>query len=591
MTHPSAEQLRVIGAPVAPISVVACAGSGKTYTAVHRLAQMRRQLGNHRGRVALVSFSNIAVDTFRREYQRLVESSPPGAAHNRVEIDTLDGFITGNVLRPHAYRTMGCGCTPFLIGGTEQFLQNRDYKFWAEPMGRPAFPVSPTDLHNVVVNLHAGRPTFHLRHHSALVPINNGPSVTSRLGALGAYTHELGRYWCHRTLTSQPNILRALVRRYPHILIDEAQDVGTVHQAIIELLLDDGCQVSLIGDPNQGIYEFAGANGSFLSQYGQRAGVNSLGLTRNYRSVPAILDLANRITTREDSAARAAPSTTHGVFFVPYRNSDRNNLISTFEAAIAAAGLKTEKSAVLCRGRDMANQLAGNQNAPGQGLVKSFAKAAILRDHKRDFLRAHKLVTTSIVGLLADPPQGLIAKITQPAGNPKYRAMCRLIWEFTRNSGTGLPAATLSAESHWHPQLVARIRALLDTIQRDYGIPGVENIGNKLAKRGLSNSPLFAAGNDIPRIRVDTVHQAKGESLDAVLYLANRDQVNALLAGVNTELGRIGYVALSRARNLFWLGLPSNAVKDLRPELIARGFHEASAHIDPGGPRTPAQTP
>jgi len=239
----------------------------------------------------------------------------------------------------------------------------------------------------------------------------------------------------------------------------------------------------------------------------------------------------------------------------------------------------------------MANQLAGNQDAPGQGLVKHFAQAAILRDHKRDFLRAHKLVTTSIVGLLTDPPQGLVARITQPAGNPMDRAMCQLLWEFTRNSGAGLPAATLSGESQWHPQLLARIKALLATIKQDHGLACVENLGNKLAKRGLTNAPLFAAGNDLPRIRVDTVHQAKGESLDAVLYIANRDQVNALLAGANTELGRIGYVALSRARNLFWLGLPTNALEELRPELLARGFQEAHTPRDPGGPLSLAQTP
>ncbi|WP_410970979.1 UvrD-helicase domain-containing protein, partial [Salmonella sp. SAL04269] len=71
MTRASAEQWQVIGAPIAPMSVVACAGSGKTFTAVRRLAEMRKRLGNHRGRIALLSFSNVAVNTFRREYQQL----------------------------------------------------------------------------------------------------------------------------------------------------------------------------------------------------------------------------------------------------------------------------------------------------------------------------------------------------------------------------------------------------------------------------------------------------------------------------------------------------------------------------------------
>src|SRR3546814_4192270 len=104
------------------MSVIACAGSGKTFTAVRRLAQMRRQLGDDRGRVALLSFSNVAVDTFRREYQNMVQEVPSRVAHGRVEIDTLDTFITGNVLRPHAYRTMGAQQAAFLVMGGEAFL-------------------------------------------------------------------------------------------------------------------------------------------------------------------------------------------------------------------------------------------------------------------------------------------------------------------------------------------------------------------------------------------------------------------------------------------------------------------------------------
>jgi hypothetical protein len=370
------------------------------------------------------------------------------------------------------------------------------------------------------------------------------------------------------------------VRRYPHILIDEAQDIGTVHQAIIEQLVGAGCEVSLIGDPNQGIYEFAGANGGFLTQYGQRGGVTALGLTRNYRSVPPILALANQLSARADTADRATPGTTHGAFFVPYRNADRENLVTAFRAAIAAADLRPERSAVLCRGRELADRLAGNRGAPGQGVVKGLAQAAILRDHKRDFLGAFRLVATCIVGLLADPPQGLVGRITQPARYPDDRSLRRLVWAFTRNPDSGLPAATLPGDTHWHVQLLDRTRALLAAIERNHGLVSTDNLGNKLARRGLTNAPLIAAADLVaenvqPRIRVDTVHQAKGESLDAVLYIANREHADALLTGIDTEVGRIGYVAVTRARNLLWLGVPANAVDELRPALMARGFLEA----------------
>lgn len=584
MTQPSAEQLQIIGAPVAPMAVIACAGSGKTFTAVRRLAHMRHQFGDRRGRVALLSFSNVAIDTFRREYRNLSDNASGRASHDRVEIGTLDSFITGNVLRPHAYRTMGCDRMPFLIAGTEPFLQNRDFQFWAQPSSGQAFPVRPALLHKVIVNIEAGRPTFRFRQRGAAFPINNGPAATARLGAVGAYSHDLGRYWCYRTLVEQPAILNALVRRYPHVLIDEAQDIGTVHQAIIELMIGAGCQVSLIGDPNQGIYEFDGADGSFLSLYGQRAGVTTLALTRNYRSVPSVLDLANRLSTRTDTAERNAPEATNGAYFVPYRNADRENLVAAFRTAVLAADLKIERSAVLCRSRDMADTLSGNEGAPGQGLVKNFAQAAILRDQHKDYMGALKLVAVSIVGLLADPPPGLVARIARSDRSADDRALRRLIWAFTRNSDAGLPAATLIADTQWHQLLFKRTRILLAQIAQSHGHASANNLGNKLARRALPNAPLIAAVDltaidAVPHIRVDTVHQAKGESLDAVLYLANREHAAELLTGVATEVGRIGYVAVTRARNLLWLGIPANALADMRPALAARGFQELGAAI------------
>jgi hypothetical protein len=518
VTQPSAEQLQVIDAPLAPMSVIACAGSGKTYTAVRRLAQMRRQLGDQRGRVALLSFSNVAVNTFRQEYQNLVKGEA-GVARDRVEIDTLDGFFASNVLRPHAYRTMGAQQAAFLVMGGEAFLAG--FKFQTDTY--------PRDITKMQVGIDNGSIYFCYSDNDRTHRMDNTQAtrLVHRLGQVGAYTHNLGRYWCYRTLLEQPGILRALVRRYPHILIDEAQDIGTVHQAITEQLVGAGCQVSLIGDPNQGIYEFAGANGEFLTQHGQRDGVNVLGLTRNFRSVPAVLELANRLATRADTADRISPETTHGAFFVPYRNAERENLIATFQAAVLLADLKLERSAVLCRGREMADKLAGNEGAPGKGIVKGFAQAAILRDRHRDYPGAFKKVVTGIVSMLDNPPQGLVARITQPACYPDDRALRQLIWTYTRNPDSGLPVATLTGDTQWHPLLLERTRGLLAQIALEYGLTSANNLGSKLAKRELPNSPLIsvadlAANGDVPRIRVDTIHQAKGESLDAVLYLGKR---------------------------------------------------------------------
>lgn len=575
MTTLSAEQQAIIDAPLEPLSVVACAGSGKTRTAVRRLIEVRKRLGDHRGRVALLSFSNVAVDTFRDSYQGLAQDLPAGIGRDRVEIDTLDGFITSNILRPHAYRTMGATQAAFLVMGGEAFLNGFTFKTTTYPLS----------IAKMQVGVRAGAAYFYYANNDQVSELNTAyaSAIVSRLGRTGAYTHNLGRYWCHRVLLEQPAILRALAHRYPHILIDESQDIGTLHQAILEQLMVAGTRISLIGDPHQGIYEFAGANGKFLTQYGLRPGVKCYALTRNYRSVPTILALANKLSARADTAERPAPETPHGAFFIAYKNAEREQLITAFGAAVLAAGLDPKRSTVLCRGRELANKLAGNDAPAGQGLVKGFAAAAILRDKRQDYLNAFKTVASCVAGLLADPPQGLVAMITQPARYPEARPLRREIWSFTRNPDTGLPSASLTADTKWHPLLLARTKALLASLQDKFDLATADNLGNKLAKKGLPNAPLMVGGDlavaHDARIRVDTVHQVKGESLDAVLYLAAKEHVAALLAGVSTEVGRIGYVAITRAKNLVWLAVPASALAELRPALVASGFQEAGVAV------------
>ncbi len=573
MTGNSAEQRNIINAPLTPMSVIACAGSGKTQTAVRRLAEIRRQLGAQRGRVALLSFSNVAVDTFKQGYQALVQTMSLGVGSDRVEIDTLDGFITRNVLRPHAYRTMSASQAAYLVMGGEAFLKG--FSFWPGQ-----YPICATKMQ---VGIKGNTPSFYYSQNDQVIqlPYTDSLNLVQRLGRTGAYTHNLGRYWCYRTLQDQPVILRALVRRYPQILIDEAQDIGTMHQAIIEQIIAAGATVSLIGDPNQGIYEFAGANGQFLAGYGQRPDVASYSLTRNYRSVPAILDLANRVSARTDTADRNVPATVHGTFFIPYKTKDREKLIESFQAATIAAGLQVENSAVLCRGREQANKLSGKVAPVGQGLVKDFALATLLRDKHQDYFGAFKLVAGCITSLLADPPNGLVAQLTQPSRHPETRPLCRLVWNFTRDANSGLPSSELLANTQWHPRLLTRVKAMLAVLEKEHGLKSADNLGNKLAKRGLPNEVLLAAkdlgANQAPRLRIDTVHQVKGESLDAVLYIATKEHISALLAGVDSEIGRIGYVAVTRAKNIFWLAVPANALKELQPVLTAYGFKELEA--------------
>lgn len=568
----SDEQKAVIDAPLHAMAVTACAGSGKTATAIRRMIAIRQQLEDHRGRVVLLSFSNVAVNTFNKGFAQLASGLPDDTNRKRVEVDTLDGFFTQHVLRPHAYRTMGANQAAYLVSGSEPFLNG--FQYWKSKKGRP-IPVK-----DIQVSFEKGNLVFSSDSYGNVEQLEKKEAVQliEKLGRTGAYTHDLGRYWVCRTLLEQPAILRALATRYPQVMVDESQDLGTMHQAILELLISVGVQVSLIGDVNQGIYAFAGADGMFLQAFSAREEVKGYNLTRNYRSLPPIINIANRLCNRNDEPDRKPEK--GGAFFLGYKDAELPQLINAFKAHLNELGMQNHEAVILSRGSDRAAKLAGKPTAPGQGAVAMFAKASLVRDQEHRFQDAFRLVSKAVIGLIDNAPLGLSSALQGAPHEGWMLRLRRMLWTFTRNEETGLPLSSLQAKAEWHPKLLANLRDLLAKIDREFGLKTVATFGQKMAKKGLEDIALTGAGaaaQDDPGIRVETVHQVKGESIGAVLYVATKANVSALLDGTGTEEGRIGYVALTRAKNLFWLAVPSSNLSAMRERLNKAGFSELPA--------------
>ncbi|KPH85975.1 UvrD-helicase domain-containing protein [Komagataeibacter intermedius] len=569
----SSEQRKIVNLPLIPITVTACAGSGKTKTAVHRLAAMR-QMYDGSGLVALLSFSNVAVDTFRKEYSALSRRLPTIGRSSSVEIDTIDGFITSNVLRPHGHRVMKCDRIPYLVEGHEGFLAR--FKVYDGKISRSTASIDITsDGKGFRYTIGRG---------AKVIPENRAEAALTKLAAVGAYTHSSGRYWVLRTLREKSFVLRALARRYPHILIDEAQDIGPEHQAFLQLLIDAGSQISLIGDPNQAIYEFAHANGTFLRDYGTRPGVSAYNLTVNYRSLPAIVDVANHLTQRNDTAARKAAKDQAATYYMPFKETERDHALTSFRSLMETATIRPAQGVVLCRSKSLADKWAGELDGQGIGVVRWFADAAISRDLKKNYYQSFVQVCQGIVGLLSDKHGSIVTYIVRPTDN-HMRSVRKIIWLFMRDAATGLPPATLVANNEWHHLLSTRVQALIAILVTNFGFEAAQNLGRRLAKTKLEARPLIAMPSLTAAIdmifRTSTVHKVKGESLEAVLYVAQKGHVRALLDGTSTEEGRIGYVALTRARNLFVLGVPDSCVAEFEAELHAAGLQRVGFREQP----------
>jgi len=268
----------------------------------------------------------------------------------------------------------------------------------------------------------------------------------------------------------------------------------------------------------------------------------------------------------------------HGAYYAVYEPKNHKKLVESFENKLKSSGLSASNSAILYRGNSGIEKLQVVSKNLGQGKIKLLVLAAIQRDANSDFQKAFKLVVSCVIGLLDKTPENLTSMIINPDRFTDVRDIRQDIWLFVRSIDDGLPSASLKGSTNWHGLVKTRLTKLLDSIEEKYGFPKVNNLGNKLSKKGLVDEPLIPdyelALAEKLTIRIDTVHQAKGENLDAVLYMATKSHIDAMLNGVGTEVGRIGYVAVTRAKSLFILGVPKNALAVLAPKLQAIGLKE-----------------
>ncbi|HCM91965.1 MAG TPA: ATP-dependent DNA helicase PcrA, partial [Lachnospiraceae bacterium] len=93
-----------------------------------------------------------------------------------------------------------------------------------------------------------------------------------------------------------PDILESYQDRFKYIMVDEYQDTNTVQFELIKLLADKYRNICVVGDDDQSIYKFRGANIrnilDFEKVYPDAAVVK---LEQNYRSTQTILDAANAV--------------------------------------------------------------------------------------------------------------------------------------------------------------------------------------------------------------------------------------------------------------------------------------------------------
>ena len=100
-------------------------------------------------------------------------------------------------------------------------------------------------------------------------------------------------------LAERPAAAEQIRTAYRHFVVDEYQDVSAIQHRLVSLWVDGRPDICVVGDPQQAIHGFAGARADCLTGFAsEHADARTVRLVRNYRSSPAIVQLANRIVRR-----------------------------------------------------------------------------------------------------------------------------------------------------------------------------------------------------------------------------------------------------------------------------------------------------
>jgi DNA helicase-2/ATP-dependent DNA helicase PcrA len=292
------EQHEVAMAPRGPVCILAGAGSGKTRALTHRIAAL--SLGG------LVDPRHVMALTFT--------ARAAGELRGRLRALGVDG-VQARTFHAAALRQLRY-FWPDAIGGEPPTVVASKAPLIAEACRRLRVRSDPTTIRDLAAEIEwakvtevtpdayvpqsarAGRAAVADHDSAAVARIYAGYEAVKRDRTLIDFEDVL--LLSAAMLADVPAMAHTVRDQYRCLMVDEYQDVSPIQQRLLELWLGDRDDITVVGDPNQMIYSFAGATSRYLVDFPKRyPGAPVIRLERNYRSTPQVVHLANRLMSAD----------------------------------------------------------------------------------------------------------------------------------------------------------------------------------------------------------------------------------------------------------------------------------------------------
>lgn len=547
--------------------VRACPGSGKTFTVAARLARYLTSWEPRHAGVAALSFTNVAweeIEAYLADEFGL--AVPIGYPHY---LGTIDGFLNQFIFLPHGHRVLGCEKRPRMTG--PPYDMREPSTTWL-PWGKGnAECYRSCHLLDFSYDVTGELRNFSPRSGFANCTKNHEP-CTQRKGQFSraGYATQLdANYYSLTLLANNPSLAAALARRFPVIVVDEAQDSSAIQMRVLELLADAGLdELLLVGDPDQAIYEWRTADPALFEAKLVQWQDESIAFSDSWRSTEALCQSFSRFCTLGDpitSVNSDLPSPGKAPEVWGYVQDALPSLVERFRDACEGEGVPADRAAVLCRSKNLvAELLGGHQGKPPRyspwksTFGRSLAVSALQRDEGETLAAFRSMERTLAKEMLNTPhvDRQVLREIYENRGFSRWRSE---VWKTLCD----LPAVAGCTLGTW----IAGAREAVERVGVCDGAR-VEILADSSKNKYSDLSIRQALGADAPQavsdgIRIGTVHSFKGQSIEAVLLVlrtraANSKSYEKLLngqLGVDEEM-RIVYVAMTRARSLLYLAVP-----------------------------------
>lgn len=618
-----------------PLLIIAGAGTGKTRTVTERIVQLIRT-GVQPEEILAITFTNKAAKEMRERVIDLISRDPD---INR----PVDAFATG-MARPFmsTFHSLGVSLLrefSHTIGIQRHFTiydraeSMRAVKDIIIELGYDPKAFEPRQILSIISRTKGDGHTY-----EHLVRDRNNPWKTLAGAVMRAYDIRLHKEHAldfddllSKTaylLKEHPEVREKLHARWKYIHIDEYQDTNEIQFQIAKLLTGEGNNICAVGDTDQLIYSWRGAQlENLLSFEREFPNTTVIVLEENYRSTQRILDAANAVIAKNSKRKEKHLFTknlegAHITLHQSYTGDDEARYVAESIKTLMSDGIEPSEIAVLYRANFLSRSLEDaclRNSVPYQVLGTRFFERQEVKDVLSYVRAAQNIIAPGDYARAAStPPRGIgkttLAKVLlgehsqlSPALRNKVQLFENLLGKIKKATTEMKPSEVITfviqetgLDIHYKKDSIdgqERIQNMRELVTLATKYDG-ESIPEGIA-HFLDDAALAADQDSLEKtnasVKLMTIHAAKGLEFEHVFLVGLEQGVFPSDHGGedrdDEEERRLMYVAITRARLVLHLSyammrtiygqthvtVPSEFITDIPQEHIDLGVRDSGS--------------